>query len=326
MLYTYGIEPDALATWEGARILDLMGFQHGRAIAAYPNRKRWKRMVRDACRAKTELGDRDRKRIWRKLEQSNKKMIRWEEGEYDDTVAPPEERWIRNAVVRQNALARQAPAGRPLHAILATRNPRNHADVVLDEDVDESHPKLDVPREAPVLRQPDPLAEHVRTLVSNSRELLLIDPHFDPDKYRWRPVVKACIALAAGARYGRLRVELHTLGGDRKPSWDDFERACRKWIPGMLPAQVTSIRVCRWRVRDHGPHDFHARYVLTDRGGYRLDKGLDEEHGVEQSVGLLADQEWRREWERFRDADAFFDPDGECEVDARGSADPGSGG
>lgn len=315
MLYKYAIEPDALATWDKcARILDLMGFQHGRAIAAYPSRKRWKALVRAACRESTGLGDRDRRRILRKLEQSNAKMIRWgEPDDYDVTVAPAEECWIRNTVARQAAT-------RTLHAILATRDPDNHADVVLAGDVEESHPKLDVPREVPVLREPDALAEHIRTLVCNSRELLLIDPHFNPDEYRWRPVMKACIALAGYAVSGNPRVEIHTRDDDRKPSPETFERACRRWIPGMLRAQVESVRICRWRIRDDSRDDFHARYVLTERGGYKLDKGLDEEHGVTQPVGLLADQEWRRIREGFRDTNSFFDKDGEFTVTAGRSA------
>ena len=41
MLYTYAIEPDVLVTWDKCRnTLNLMGFPHGRAIAAYPSRKK----------------------------------------------------------------------------------------------------------------------------------------------------------------------------------------------------------------------------------------------------------------------------------------------
>ncbi len=320
MLYAYAIEPAALASWRNcARILDLMGFQHGRAIAAYPSRKRWMKLVRAACQESTELGDRDRQRVLAKLNQSKGKMVRWGEPDgYDETVEPAEERWIRNTVARQ-------AVERTLHAVLATRNPENHPDVVFDDDVEESHPKLVVPREVPVLREPDALADHIGRLVRNSRELLLIDPHFDPSKHKWRPVVCACIALAADA-YDSPRVEIHTLDADHKPSRGEFERACRRWIPAMLPPPVTSVRVCRWRIRAAGPHDFHARYVLTDRGGYRLDKGLDEEHGVTQPVGLLGDQEWTRIRDGFGCADPFFDPAGEVTVTARGTAGPRPGG
>ena len=40
-----------------------------------------------------------------------------------------------------------------------------------------------------------------------------------------------------------------------------------------MTGRLTSVRVRRWCLRDNEPHDFHARYVLTDRGGYNLDKG-----------------------------------------------------
>ena len=310
MLYPYAIEPDALVTWDKCRhILDLMGFQHGRAIAAYPTRKRWKAQVRAACRENTDLGDRDRRRILRKLDQSNAKMIRLGgPDDYDSGITPAEQCWIRNAVARQTV-------AREFHAILAIRNPEGHPDVVLEEEVDESHERLAVPREIPVLREPAALVEHVRALISNSRSrLLLIDPHFDPSVSRWRPVVRACMALAAQAVHGTLRVEIHTMDADRKPSLEDFEGACQKWIPNMLPAQVKSVSVYRWRIRNDGPHDFHARYLLTDRGGYRLDKGLDEEHGKTQSVGLLPDQEWKRIREGFSSSGAFFDRDGRFTV------------
>ena len=338
MLYPYAIEPDALVTWDKCRhVLDLMGFQHGRAIAAYPTRKCWKAPVRAACRENTDLGDRDRGRILRKLDQSNAKMIRLGgPDDYDGAITPAEQSWIRNAVARQ-------AAAREFHALLATRNPEDHPDVVLEEDVDETHEKLAVPREVPVLREPAALAAHVGALVRNSRQLMLIDPHFDPSVSRWRPVVRACLALAAQAVHGTLRAEIHTLarratasvqGGPGSgefesprapvvsptrrvqggPSSEEFERRCRSHVPGMLKAGVGSVRICRWRIRSDAPDDFHARYILTDRGGYRLDKGLDLEPGKVQPVGLLDDQEWKRIREGFGDDSPFFDKDGEFTV------------
>jgi hypothetical protein len=317
MIYPYAIEPDALVTWDKCRhILDLMGFQHGRAIAAYPTRKRWKALVRAACRENTDLGDRDRRRILRKLDLSNPKMIRLGgPDDCDGAVTPAEQGWIRNAVARQ-AVARE------FHAILSTRNPEGHPDVVLEEDVDESHQKLAVPREVPVLREPAALAAHVGTLVRNSRQLMLIDPHFDPSVSRWRPVVRACLALVAQAVHGTLRAEIHTLARRATPSvqdWpssEEFERRCRSHVPGMLKVGVGPVRICRWRIRDDAPGDFHARYLLTDRGGYRLDKGLDLEPGKVQPVGLLDDQEWKRIREGFGDDSPFFDKDGEFTVTA----------
>ena len=308
MLYAYAIEPDTLTTWDKCRnTLNLMGFQHGRAIAAYPSKKEWKALVHAACRKNTELGDLARKRVFRTLDLLSVKMV-LSGATYDYMLLPEEERWFRNAVANQAALS---PA---FHAILSTQNPDDHPDVVLEEDIEESHPMLDVPREAPVLRQPEELVAHIGTLVRNSRELLLIDPHFDPLEYRWRPVVKACIGLAAESFCDDPSVTIHTLDADKKPSLTEFRRRCEQHLPEMISGKVTSVHVCRWRIRNDGPHDFHGRYVLTDRGGYKLDKGLDEERGVEQSVGLLDDQEWKRVRDGFGEASPFFDMDGDVTV------------
>ena len=301
MLYTYAIEPDALANWDQCRlILGLMGFQHGRAIAAYPDRKRWKALVRAACRENSDLGDRDRRRVLRKLDQSNAKLVRLNL-EYDDSLQPVAECWIRNAVDRQTAEF-------PFHTILASRNPTNHPDVVLDADIDESHEKFVVAREQPVLREPAEFVAHVATLVRNSRELLLIDRHFDPSISRWRPIVRACIELAGQSIRDNPSVTIHTLARNRTPTdVEDFRAVCLRQIPAMLSGRITSVRVRCWRTRDQAPHDFHARYLLTERGGYKLDKGFDQERSVEQPVGLLDDQEWRRLREGYSDARPFFE-------------------
>ena len=309
MLYTFAIEPDVLVTWDKCRnTLNLMGFQHGRAIAAYPSRKEWKALVRAACRSNEELGDNDRKRIFRRIDQSNSKFVT-SAAAYDDALLPPLERWIRNAVANQ-------ASGNGFHAILSTRNPEDHPDVVIEEDIDESHPKLDVPRDAMVRREPGALIKHIGTLVRNSGDVHLIDPHFDPSDYRWRPVVRACIQLAAETVRDTLSVTLHTRDADGKPSLEQFESRCERHMPAMLSGRITSVRVCRWRIRDDAPHDFHARYILTDRGGYRLDKGFDEEHGVTQSVELLSNHTWKRLREGYSDANPFFDKDGEFTVAA----------
>ena len=307
MLYTYAIEPGVLVSWDKCRnTLNLMGFQHGRAIAAYPSRRRWKELVRAACR-RSGTPEHDRKRIFRKLELSNAKLVA-SEAQYDDSLQPEAERWIRNAVAQQAAI-------RAFHAILATGNPDGHPDVILEEDIDELHEKLAVSRESDVLREPRALAAHLATLIRNSSELVLIDPHFDPSKDRWHPIVKACIELAGRGRRDNPSVTIHTRSRDT-PSLRDFRALCRRYIPDMMSGWVTSVRVCRWRERDTGPHDLHARYVLTDRGGYSLDKGLDQELGVLQPVRLLDERAWKRVRDGYGDTEPFFDKEGDFEIAA----------
>lgn len=225
MLHTYAIEPDALATWDKCRhLLDLMGFQHGRAIAAYPTRKRWRALVRAACRANAGVGDRDRRRILRRLDQSldlsNAKLVRLDGAvDYDDAIAPAEECWIRNTVAHQRS-------ARAFHAILATRNPDDHSDVVLEEDVDASHAKLDVPREVPVLREPAALAAHVGTLVRNS-------PRASIDRSAFRPVGPQVASRGGGVH--RTRVT----DGTRAPNGRDSHAGRgQEAEPGRVSAAV----------------------------------------------------------------------------------------
>jgi hypothetical protein len=61
------------------------------------------------------------------------------------------------------------------------------------------------------------------------------------------------------------------------------------------------VRVVTWRLVPGGSDDFHERYLLTDRGGYKLCKGFDEEPGRTQPVGLLDEPEWNRLWAVYRD-------------------------
>ena len=62
--------------------------------------------------------------------------------------------------------------------------------------------------------------------------------------------------------------------------------------------------------------------MLTDGSGYRLDKGLDEECGVQQSVGLLDDQEWKRVRAGYSDANSFFERADAFTLDKSGTLFP----
>lgn len=158
----------------------------------------------------------------------------------------------------------------------------------------------------------------MRTLIRSSSELTLIDPHFHPAKDRWRPIVRACIELAGQGHRDSPSVTLHTLRADRNAtSLDDFRAVCRRHVPDMLSGRVTSVRICRWRKRDTGPDDFHARYVVTDRGGYSLDKGLDYERGVTQPVRLLDENEWKRVRDGYGEVEPLFDKEGDFEIAGR---------
>ena len=123
--------------------------------------------------------------------------------------------------------------------------------------------------------------------------------------------MESCIELAAATVHDESRVEIHTRDMDKKWSFAEFEKRCRKHLERKITGKIVSVRVCRWRRRDDTAHDFHARYVLTDRGGYKLDKGLDEEPGVKQLVSLLDDSVWQDLHDMYGDPGRYFDKDNE---------------
>jgi hypothetical protein len=67
-----------------------------------------------------------------------------------------------------------------------------------------------------------------------------------------------------------------------------------------------TVTIYRWREKPGGA-DFHARYLLTDRGGIRVDAGFSAEGSVQTTDMMLMDfslaQTTRASFER--DADVY---------------------
>jgi hypothetical protein len=287
--------PTLAFTIGGAKVADTLEGE------VWTGRLQW---VGEACK-RAGCKDRELLRITEKLSSTVvKNKFLHSTRAYDETFTPEEERWIRNAVAHQ---------GTPnaFHAIVTSQNAALRPDVIVEEDVDESHPMLDVPREVSVLREAAALAGHVRLMVRNSNSLILVDPHFEPWLDRWWAVIKACLNEAARAGRAYQRLEIHVLETDTRWNFAEFERRCHRNAIAFVPSALKGVRVFRWRLKRGGPDDFHERYLLTDRGGYRLGKGLDEEVGVNQPVSLLDDQEWRRLWTLFANASTSYEKCGE---------------
>lgn len=291
MIYEFALEPTLLNSWERFRYLtEKFGVQHGRLISRYP--KRWKALVYEALGACSEI---DKKRIEERLVRLDNRMIRrareWE----------PARDWLSNA---ENEHAK-----RPFHAIVAAMNPRAAPDVLIVDDLDEDTLRWRVAREIQVPRQAVALANAVSPLLSVAREIMFIDPHFDPYKTRSKTTLREYL-LRACARENAIelqRVEFHTLFKD---SIVRFDAECQRALPERIPADVR-LRIVRWRERNGG-EGFHNRYILTDRGGVRLAWGLDEGAGAQtDDLSLLEDSMFRTRWDQYLGANPAFDMVGE---------------
>ena len=115
-------------------------------------------------------------------------------------------------------------------------------------------------------------------LVLHSREIVFVDPFFDPSASKWRNPLAAVLAEATrGGRVLRrcefhLKVEKHREG----LVYDNatFERLCREHLPAVLPEGV-ELTLVRWE-QIAGGKKLHPRYILTEMGGIGFEVGLHE--------------------------------------------------
>lgn len=291
ILHEYAVEPAALVGWEAFRYLtEKFGFHQGRLISNFPSK--WVRELIQACDG---LPDVEKKRIVEKLSHPDFKRTRLISGArlYD-----PAKEWLINAEEQHDK--------KPFHAIISRTNPRVHGAVLVASTIDEHTPLMNVPREDKFVRSAAILSKQLRLLLENSREILFVDAHFDPRRPKWRNPLAEWLRVAVKNGNTLARCEYHLANDETKLSAHLFRQACEKWLPGIVPRSLR-LKLVRWHERDRG-EKFHARYILTEIGGIRIDVGLDEgEPGETTDVSLMDIGIWRNAWNFFQERTSPYD-------------------
>lgn len=287
MIHEFALEPTLLNSWERFRYLtEKFGVSQGRLISRYP--KRWKAMVYDALGACSEM---EKKRIEERLVWLDDRMMtrshEWQAGRD----------WLSNA--------EDEHAKRPFHAIVAGANPRAKPEVLIADQLDQNTPAWTVRREIVVARQAADLANALSPLLCLAREIVFIDPYFDPYKPRARATLREFLVRARTRGNGIQiqRVEFHTAF---REGIAEFDAECQRQLPQRIPAGI-SLRIVRLRERAGG-EGLHNRYILTDRGGVRLAWGLDEGVAAQtDDLSLLEDVLFRTRWDQYCGTHPAFD-------------------
>ena len=254
--------------------------------------------------AERVLKDVERKRIELLLTQISVKLLRRTGVTYDPTGT-----WIDNA--------EREHARDPFHAIVAPSNPRGRPYILDPGLVDETDERWRVERERAVPRDPVAFGRASAPLVSISREILLIDPHFNPSEERWRVSLAELLAPLAGRCAAVSRVEVHVTdmkeNGQIKWALAWYLDECERRLPACVPAGLR-VAVIVWRQRVGG-EKLHPRYVLTERGGMRFEVGLDEgAPGQTTDVSLLGETLHQERWQQYQRGTAAFDFVNQVEV------------
>ncbi|MFQ5631188.1 MAG: hypothetical protein ACE5I1_20645, partial [bacterium] len=255
-------------------------------ISRFP--KKWKRLVYEAC---SHCGEIEKKKIEERLKDIDPKLLATGRS-YDPALS-----WLNNAETRHSF--------NPFHAIISNANPRNQHEILVADELDESNPLWDVPREIHIPRKADALSIRLAKLLQISTEILFVDPHFRPQQNRFRNTLQRFLAEAVNGHSKLQRIEYH-LKEYPDESADNFKNNCKTNLPSIIPHGL-EILIIRWRQKENG-ESLHARYVLTDRGGVRIDYGLPEgNEGETTDVSLLTHSLYLQRWADYQKETSAFE-------------------
>lgn len=257
MLKEYAVEPAAIGSdWQTFRyLIEKFGFDHGRLISQFP--KHWFREVYEAAGG---LSDLQKKRVEEALNEAKRNKVVRTGRPYDPDLAG----WLDNALAEH--------AREPFHAIISATNPAGDPCVVRCDEVDDRHALMACARERAVPRDVESLAGALQEMLRFGARIVFVDPFFDPYKRPHKRVFLRLLTIVKDLN-PRAECEIHYRYHPNKPDNADLEDRAAVLFGEIIPAEMAITLYC-WRERDGG-EDFHARYLLTDKGGIRVDAGFE---------------------------------------------------
>lgn len=259
MHYEYAVEPRAIgSSWATFRyVIEKFGFDKGRLISQFP--KHW---FKDVYEATSGLPPVQKKRVEEALNQAKKNKVIRCNRPYD----PDAGNWLHNALSEHRRL--------PFHAIIAMEKLNGNQAILLADDLDELQPLMNVPHDCAVPRDPASLSAAMKELLRFGSRILFVDPFYDPFNARYKNTVRECLNIVSTLNPDAV-CEIHYRYHKDKPANDALERSATHLFPGVVPDGMKVTIFC-WRQKTGG-EDFHARYLLTEKGGIAIDAGFSAE-------------------------------------------------
>lgn len=271
MLKEYALEPELLSNWRDYRFfVGQFGASNGRLISRYP--KKWKKMVIEAAQRAADVE-------YLRIEESLKNidsMLLARIHEWDSR-----QDWLSNALLEQNK--------RPFQAILARTSPPESG-VLCGVDIGPNAPPPSwvVRKSVEIPRTAQAMANCVALLLRNCKQVLFVDPYFDPSNRRHNEPLQAFLTVIR-SRDSQIPlptlIEYHT--GNKNTDVAGVAANLNRWITPSLPVR-SKLTIVRWKFEE-----LHNRYILTDRGGVMFGTGLDQDANVppaEDTVTLLDEE------------------------------------
>lgn len=295
MIYEFAVDPVAMNNWQNFRYLnDNFGVEHGRLISRFPGK--WTKMVHAACNDNYHCGKISTMQLHSivdRLKNINHKLVRF------NRAYNSEKEWLENAE-EQHSISE-------FRAIISINNPNGQPYILNAYDIDEANDLWNVPREEVVRRKANELAACAKMLLMASKEIIFVDPHFNPTQSQFTKTFSHFIDFAFENKRPQ-RLELH-VKYDRSKSFEVWKNNCQNKLPQIVPKGYI-LKVMRWTERNEGDRQ-HPRYVLTEIGGIRYDYGLGEWYGESEGkttdVSLLAQNVYKLRWNDYQNDTTTFE-------------------
>ncbi len=230
--------------------LNTFGFEHGAVISDFPNG--WHREV--SVRA-TQMPEPDRGNFLTKLSRLRERAVARVRPSHPGTT------WLEQAVASSTA--------RPFHAILDEAT--SDRCVCYTSAIEDENLRAGL-RENKVQRNAAALVNALWPLAVSSDRFSIIDPFFRPDSAH-RNFVRELVAARRTAGRSTLFLDLHMEFDDDPREFRDGSPTCKSafkdWARGIGQNLVVSL----YWWEDGGVGELHPRYLITERGGVRLDRG-----------------------------------------------------
>lgn len=272
MIYEYAVDPDTVFDWNSFnKMIDHFGVEHGRLISELPGI--WKKMVYRNCE---KCGEIEKLKIVEKLRVMPRTLSSGRD--YN-----PEVEWLENAVIQH--------LQKPFHAIISTQLRDDCNKILTESQLDSFNPLWDVPRERLIPKKAESIVECIQMLIKISKKIKLIDPYFCTD-LRYLKVLQEILSVI-NKEDSSFDLEIHTKEADFFSEDRELKKVLKECRQGV------TIHVYQWETIS-GNDKFHARYILSDYGGVRLDSGLDEgKEGEYTDISLLPYSLYKRRDEQF---------------------------
>lgn len=276
MLYEYAVEPQALGmNWQTLRyIVEKFGFDRGRLISDFP--KHWIRYVYESANGMTEMQKARVTEVLNSAKQRNA-IIR-----FGRTYNPELGNWMTNALTEHRRLA--------FHAILAAAPQEGQDYVLCVDELHENSPLMGVPTDFSIARDIESITKVCEGFLRIGSRVVFVDAFFDPFNTRQKHLYSRCLNIIRNAN-GQASCEIHYRydeDGLRESFTNEtLEDHAESLFGDIIPEGMTITIFC-WKEKDGG-EDFHARYLLTEKGGIRVDAGFEPVGGHQHTDVTLMD-------------------------------------